>query len=331
MKANVVIKAGGPEVFELREVAKPEPGLNEVLVQVCACGVNPVDYKIRKGLVGGPHTYPLILGYDVSGIVEAVGEGVTDPKPGDAVYYCSPIDIPGAYAAYHTVNHRLVAPKPNGLSHPEAASIPLVGLTVWESLFDRGGIRIGETILIHAGAGGTGSMGIQLARWAGLTIITTTRRENEPFVRELGADDVIDYRQTGFVDAVQSLTDGRGVDIVLDTVGGETLARSFEAVSRDGRVVSIVETEEPINLMPLFMRNASFHYEFMALEMNSGKGFDRKRTILSHLSRLLETNAIRPVIGRTFPLSEAAAAHRWMETQHVQGKVVLTIDEKEES
>lgn len=328
MKANVVTKTGGPEVLELREMPKPEAGPNEALVRVCACGINPVDYKIRKGTVGGPHTYPLILGYDVSGIVETVGQGVTDLEPGDAVYYCSPINIPGAYAAYHTVNHRLVAPKPNRLSHPEAASIPLVGLTVWESLFDRGGIRIGETILIHAGAGGTGSMAIQLARWAGLTIITTTRRENEPFVRELGADHVIDHRQTDFVDGVQSLTDGRGVDIVFDTVGGETLARSFEAVSRDGRVVSIVETEESISLMPLFMRNASFHYEFMALGMNFGEGFDRKRTILSHLSRLLETGSIRPVIQRTFPLAQAAAAHQWMETQHIQGKVVLIIDEK---
>ncbi|MBW2121379.1 MAG: alcohol dehydrogenase catalytic domain-containing protein, partial [Deltaproteobacteria bacterium] len=200
MESNVVTRAGGPEVFELREMPKPEPGTEEVLVRVCACGVNPVDCKIRRGVVGGPHVYPLVLGYDVSGIVEAVGARVTGFHPGDAVFYCSPINMPGAYAEYHKVDHRLVAPKPKNLSHREAASIPLVGLTVWESLFDRAGIRIGETILVHGGSGGTGSMGIQLAHWAGLTVVTTTRRENESFVRRLGADHVIDYREVDFVE-----------------------------------------------------------------------------------------------------------------------------------
>jgi NADPH2:quinone reductase len=291
--------------------------------------VNPVDYKIRKGLVGGPHAYPLILGYDVSGIVEALGDGVTELKPGDAVYYFAPINIPGAYAEYHAIHHRLVAPKPKNLSHAEAASVPLVGLTVWESLFDRAGIRIGESILVHAGAGGTGSMAIQLARWTGATVFTTVRSQNEAFVRSLGADYVIDYQQTDFVEAIKSLTHDRGVDVVFDTVGGEVLARSFEAVSRYGRVVSIVETEEPISLLPLFMRNASFHYEFMALSLNFDEGIDQKRTILLHLGRLLEKHVICPVVQRTFPLAEAGEAHQWLENRQAQGKVVLSIAEEE--
>ncbi len=326
MKACVVTKAGGPEVLEIQEIPKPEPGPEEILVRVFACGINPVDYKIRKGLVSVPYTYPLILGYDVSGIIEAVGSGVMSLRPGDAVYYCPPISLPGAYAEYHKVNWKLAVLKPNKLSHMETASIPLVGLTAWESLFDRGRIRIGETILIHGGAGGVGSMAIQLARWAGLTILTTTEHENEDFVRELGADHAINYRESDFVEAIKALTNGRGVDVVFDTVGGKTLAHSLEAVALNGRVVSIVETKEPISLMPLFLRNASFHYEFMALGMTYGEGFDRKKNILSYLSILAERDIIRPVVQHTYPLAEAAAAHHWLETKHIRGKVVLTIN-----
>jgi NADPH:quinone reductase-like Zn-dependent oxidoreductase len=293
---------------------------------VSACAVNPVDYKIRKGLVGAPHTYPLILGYDISGVVEAMGEKVADIKEGDLVYYFPPINMPGGYAEYHVVDHRLVVPKPRNISHAEAASIPLVGLTVWEALFDRGEIKIGESILVHGGAGGTGSMAIQLAHWSGLKVTTTASKENEAFVRNLGADDVIDYQQNDFVEAISDLTNGRGVNVVLDTVGGEVLERSFEAVALNGRVVSIVETQEPLSLMPLFMRNASFHYEFMALGLNYGEGLEHKRTILFHLSNLIERNAIHPVVQKTLTLEEAPEAHRLLESRHTRGKIVLAIE-----
>lgn len=326
MRASVVTRAGGPEVLEMRDIAKPKPAAGEVLVRVSACAVNPVDYKIRKGLVGAPHDYPLILGYDISGVVEATGGNVTDIKKGDPVYYFPPINIPGGYAEYHVVDHRLVVPKPSNVSHVEAASIPLVGLTVWEALFDRGEIKIGESILVHGGAGGTGSMAIQLAHWAGLRVYTTASKENEAFIRNLGADDVIDYQQDDFVEAINGLTNGQGVNVVLDTVGGEVLERSFEAVALNGRVVSIVETQEPLSLMPLFMRNASFHYEFMALGLNFGEGLEHKRTILFHLSNLIERNAIHPVVQKTLTLDEAPEAHRLLESRHTRGKIVLTIE-----
>ena len=327
MRACVVTRAGSPEVLEMRDMAKPQPTVDEVLVRVSACAVNPVDYKIRKGLVGAPHTYPMILGYDVSGVVEATGKNVTNIKEGDAVYYFPPINLPGGYAEYHVVDHRLVVPKPSNVSYAEAASIPLVGLTVWEALFDRGNIKIGESILIHGGAGGTGSMAIQLAHWAGLRVYTTASKKNEAFIRNLGAEDIIDYQQNDFVEAINDLTNGRGVNIVLDTVGGEVLERSFEAVALNGRVVSIVETQEPLRLMPLFMRNASFHYEFMALGLNFGEGFEHKRTILFHISQLIERNSIHPVVQKTLMLEDATEAHRLLESRHTRGKIVLMIDQ----
>jgi len=324
MKACAIVRAGGAEVFQMREMPTSTPAPNQILVRVSACAINPVDCKIRKGLVDIPYQYPLILGYDVSGVVETVGEGATNFKPGDSVFYCGPINLPGGYAEYHIVDQRLVMPKPFNLSHVEAASIPLVGLTAWEALFERGAITIGETILIQGGGGGVGSMAIQLAKWAGLTIFATDKTENGAFVRELGADYFIDYLKDDFLGKVKDLTKGRGVDVVFDTVGGETLARSFEAVRRDGRVVSIVEERKPMNLIPLFLRNATFHYEFMALAMTYGE-FDHKRTVLSYLSTLIERNFICPVVKRTYPLAQAAEAHDCLENNRVPGKIVLEI------
>ena len=226
MKALILKSFGGPESFELRDVPKPVPHTGQVLVRVHATSINPLDYQVRRGDYADLVPLPAITGHDVSGVVEEVGPGVTSFAPGDEVWYTPQIfDGPGSYAEYHVAAEGIIGKKPPALSHLEAASLSLVGGTAREALVVRAALRVGESILVHGGAGGVGHVAIQLAKAIGAQVFTTVRDVNVEFARSLGADVIIDYEKEDYVHAILRETDGRGVDVVFDTIGGHTRSR----------------------------------------------------------------------------------------------------------
>lgn len=323
MKAIGISRYGGTDVLEEMDIDKPAPGPGQVRVKVFACGLNPVDFKIRQGMLPLPFAFPVLLGYDVSGEVEAVGPGVTDFEAGDEVFYSAEL-LSGALAEYHVVEEEIVALKPSGLLHAEAASVPLAGLTAWQALFDRLAIKPGEVVLIHGGAGGVGSIAVQLACWIGCEIVTTASRGNLELVEELGADVAVDYASQDFVQAALDATSGEGVDAVLDTVGGEIFLRSFDALMPHGRLASIVPEHmegQPLEaLSKAFFKNAEVHFHFM----------ERERPALDALGRLLERGFIEPVVNEVIPfeVADVAKAHEQMASGHGRGKLVVAIEKE---
>lgn len=314
MKAMVINSYGDTNVFEYKEMPVPKPKGRELLVQVFSTSVNPVDIKIRKGLVQTGLKPPQILGFDVSGVVVETGEKVVDFKIGDEVYYLPRIiGSQGAYAEYHLVEEEIVARKPSNLSHLEAAAVPLVASTAWDSLVERCKIKLGESILIHAGAGGVGSIAIQLSKLLGLFVIATCRSANFDFVKNLGADILIDYRSQDFVQAVMKETKGEGVDVVFDTIGGENLTKSFDVLRPYGRIASIVRVDA--NIQPAFAKNISIHPVFV----QSG------RQKLDIIRDLLERKRLKPVIDSAIQLKDVPKAHEKLEKGGVKGKIVVDL------
>ena len=306
MKAVVLDRFGGADALELRDVPVPDVGPRQVRVRVHATAVNPLDYQIRRGDYPDEVPLPAIIGHDISGVIEEVGSHVSEFLVGDEVYYTPRIFVgPGSYAEQHVADVDLVGRKPENLSHLEAASVTLVGGTVWESLVTRAQLTVGETILVHGGAGGVGTIAIQVAKAMGARVIATARTDDREFVRSLGADEAIDYASTDAVDAVAELTRGTGVDVVFDTIGGDTLTRSPLALADGGRVVSIVDIARPQNLIEAWGKNAAYHYVFT--RQNRGK--------LDSLTALLERGLVTPVIGATLPLARMAEAHEILENR----------------
>ncbi|MFG0231342.1 zinc-dependent alcohol dehydrogenase family protein [Achromobacter sp. 413638] len=318
MKAIVLKSFGGPESFELCDVPKPVPQAGQVLVRVHATSINPLDYQVRRGDYPDLVPLPAITGHDVSGVVEAVGAGVTAYAPGDEVWYTPQIfEGQGSYAEYHVAAESIVGRKPAALSHLEAASLSLVGGTACEALVARAGLRVGESILIHGGAGGVGHVAIQLAKAIGARVLTTVREANFAFAREMGADVLIDYEKEDYIDAVLRATDGRGVDVVFDTIGGDALSRSPDALAQLGRVVSIVDIAQPQNLIQAWGKNAAYHFVFT--RQNSGK--------LDELSALVAQGRLRPHVGAVYALADVPAAHARLESRNngVRGKVAIEV------
>ena len=318
MKAIVLKSFGGPEAFELCDVPQPVPEAGQVLVRVHATSINPLDYQVRRGDYADLVPLPAITGHDVSGVVAAIGPGVTSFSVGDEVWYTPQIfDGPGSYAEYHVAAESIVGKKPASLSHFEAASLTLVGGTAWEALVVRAALRVGESILIHGGAGGVGHVAVQLARAIGAKVFTTVRETNFQFARSLGADVVIDYKHDDYVEAILQETGGRGVDVVFDTIGGDTLSRSPDVLAQLGRVVSIVDTAQPQNLIQAWGKNASYHFVFT--RQNRGK--------LDELSALVERGQLRPHVGAVYSLAELPLAHARLESPHngLQGKIAIAI------
>jgi NADPH2:quinone reductase len=319
MKAIILKSFGGPESFELRDVPKPVPNASQVLVRVHATSINPLDFQVRRGDYPDLVPLPSITGHDISGVVEAIGPGVKTFSPGDEVWYTPQIfDGPGSYAEYHVASENIIGKKPASLSHLEAASLTLVGGTAWEALVVRAALRVGESILIHGGAGGVGHVAIQLAKAMGARVFTTVREENFEFARSLGADVVIDYQQEDYVDAIMRETGGRGVDVVFDTIGGDTLSRSPDALAQLGRVVSIVDLSKPQNLVQAWGKNASYHFVFT--RQNRGK--------LDDLSALIERGQLKPHVGAVYSLADIPLAHARLETPNngIRGKIVIAVD-----
>ncbi|VFR74080.1 Bifunctional protein: zinc-containing alcohol dehydrogenase; quinone oxidoreductase (NADPH:quinone reductase); Similar to arginate lyase [plant metagenome] len=315
----VLTAFGGPDAFELRDVPKPVPQAGQVLVRVHATSINPLDYQVRRGDYPDLVPLPAITGHDVSGVVEAVGPGVTAFAPGDEVWYTPQIfDGQGSYAEYHVAAENIIGRKPASLSHLEAASLTLVGGTVWEALTVRAALRVGESILVHGGAGGVGHVAIQVAKAIGAKVFTTVREANVAFVRSLGADVTIDYEKEDYVDVIRRETGGRGVDVVFDTIGGNTLARSPDAIAQLGRVVSIVDIAQPQNLIQAWGKNASYHFVFT--RQNRGK--------LDELRTLIDRGQLRPHVGAVYSLAEIPRAHARLENLNngLKGKIAIAVD-----
>lgn len=323
MKAIVLTAFGGIENLQLQEVPVPTFDAGDLLVRVFASSINPLDYQIRRGDYPDYVPLPAIIGHDVSGVVERVGPGVVDFKPGDEVFYTPKIFGPkgGSYAEYNVVAQELVTHKPINLSHAQAASITLTGGTAWEALVTRVRLQPAESILVHGGAGGVGTIAIQLAKAMGARVFTTCRGEQSDFLISLGADATIDYERSDYVEEIARLSGGGGVNVVLDTIGGKTLERSPHVLADGGRVVSLVDIATPQNLVAAWGVNAEYHFVFT--RQNRGK--------LLALKALLERGLIRPVIGATFPLAEIGAAHTVLEQGRtnggpLRGKVVIEVN-----
>ncbi|MUG96170.1 zinc-binding dehydrogenase [Scytonema sp. UIC 10036] len=313
MKAVLLTGFGNVDRFELQEVPKPQPKLREVLVRVHATSVNPIDYQTRRGDYQNLVKLPAILGVDISGVVEAVGESVTKFKVGDEVYYSPQLfSEAGSYAEYHVAHEQIVAHKPTNLSHVEAACFPLAAGTAWDCLVTRGQLLVGETVLIHAGAGGVGSFAIQLAKAMGAYIFTTCSTKNLDFVRKLGADYAIDYTNEDYVDVIQRFTHGKGVDLVLDTIGGDTIEQT-NVLRSYGRLVSIVDTATPQSLLQAWGKNLTMHFVFTS----------QHHAKLESLRYLIERQQLRPLIDSVLPWNQVAKAHRRIEQGGTRGKVVL--------
>ena len=306
MKAVLIHRFGEPEVLKLEEVAMPQAAMGEVLVRVQAAGINPVDFQTRAGLgvAARLNGFPIILGWDLSGVIESVGSGVERFKVGDQVYGMTRFpDLAKAYAEFTVAPEKDLAFKPKNLSHLEAAAMPLAALTAHQAL-ETMNLRAGQTVLVHAAAGGVGQFAVQLAQVRGAQVIGTAQSKNREFVRQLGAAFLDDT--TGAFEQNLEL-----VDAVLDTVGGEIQIRSFTVVKPGGWVVSTIDA------VPNWLR--SQHPTIRAqhvLVQPSG-------TQLEHLAVLVENNQLKPFLGKIFPLEEVIQAHKFAESHHVDGKIVL--------
>ncbi|MCZ2112700.1 MAG: NADP-dependent oxidoreductase [Anaerolineae bacterium] len=332
MKAAFIRRYGGSDVVELGELPEPQAGPGELLVEVHAASVNPVDFKIRDGLLKliVPFGFPLILGNDLSGTVKAVGAGVTRFRPGDAVFARMDKKRIGAFAEFAVVAEADAALKPANLSHIEAAAVPLAGLTAWQALFEIGGLKAGQKVLIHAGSGGVGSFALQLARHAGATVATTVGARNAELVRGLGADIVIDYKSQRFEDVVS------GQDLVFDTQAGDIQHRSFAVLRRGGVLVSIAGKPDgrlarAWGLNPLLgvlldflnrktlrlAKRNGVRYEYLFMHPSGEQ--------LEQIGRLLAEGSVRPIIDKVFPLAQVREALAHVEAGHATGKVVVEV------
>jgi NADPH:quinone reductase-like Zn-dependent oxidoreductase len=321
MKAVRIHKhRGGPQdlVYE-EDVARPHPKEGEVLVKVCATGVTLNEIVWIWDSPG--ISLPLVLGHELSGLVEEIGRGVTNMKVGEAVYGLtdpSSVTRDGAEADYIIATDSEIAPKPRTLDHENAAGVPMAGLTAWQALFDHAHLSSKDTILIHGAAGGVGSIAVQLAKWAGAHVIGTASTHNITLLKDLGVDEVIDYKNANFEEKV------RDVDIVFDTVGGKTLERSWEVLRKGGRLVSVATQELPASYDKLegyFKEKADSH------------GIDAKWFIvhsskdqLIQIGELIDSGQVKPIVDTILPLSEASEAYEGAKENHKYGKIVLRVN-----
>jgi NADPH:quinone reductase-like Zn-dependent oxidoreductase len=306
MKAVVAHEYGAPEVLKFEEVQRPEPNEDEALVRVVASSVNPADPLTLSGKYArefGTHL-PLIPGYDIAGVVEKTGASVTKLKVGEAVYGYPTFG--GAWADYVTVKESEVAAKPKSLNFVESAAVPMGALTAWQSLVDVAKLQAGQTVLIHGGSGGVGSFAIQIAKARGAHVIATASTANQDLLKQLGADVAVDYTKTKFEDVAKN------VDVVLDPVGKETLARSYGVVKKGGIVMSLVARPDPVELKKHEIHGAGISSHPDAED-------------LAEIAQLIDAGKIKPMVTQVLPLSEAIAAQQKAATHHTRGKVVLRI------
>ncbi len=309
MKAIVAHEYGEPEVLKYEDTPRPEPKENELLVRVIACGVNPADPLVISGRLAkefGTHL-PLIPGYDVAGMVEKTGTRVTKFKAGDAVYGYALFG--GGWAEYAVLAENEAAIKPKNTTFSDAAAVPLAALTAWQALLDVAKLSAGQTVLIHGGSGGVGSFAVQIAKARGAKVIATASTANQDLLKQLGADVAIDYTKTKFEDVAKD------VDIVLDPVGRDTLARSYAVVKKGGLIATLVEQASQAQLDKYGIRGAPIF----------GKPDGNE---LAEITKLIEAGKIKPIVSQTFPLTDAVKATQQAETHHTRGKLVIKIAEE---
>ncbi len=326
MHAMGIHQHGGADQIVPLDIPEPAVGDNDLLVEVHASAVNPVDYKIRQGYIGKDALTPRVLGYDVSGVVRQMGKNVEGFQIGDAVYASPSLARHGANAELVAIDYRTAAPKPANLPHDEAAALPLVTLTAWESLHDHGRMHRGDTVFIQAGGGGVGHIAIQLAKLHGCRVLTTASSESSlRLCRDLGADVVINHRHENVVERVMQETDGKGVPVSFDTVGGDAFKQCLEVVAVSGRLVTIVSVPEGVDVNPLKFKSASLHLEFMGASTLLMVRPERQGQTLRTVTELVEADRLKPHIGHTFPLDQLAKAHEQQETGRTTGKIVVKV------
>ena len=333
MKTVYMTAAGGPEVLHYADAPDPKIGsATEVLVRLKAAGLNPVDVKQRGRGTWYPSTPPVILGIDGAGVIERAGAGVKRFRPGDEVFFAHGGygKEPGNYAEYAVVEERFLARKPKGVSFAEAAAAPSSLISAWEALFTHGRLGKDETVLIQAGAGGVGHLAVQLAREAGARVAATVNTdEKAELVKALGAERVIFYEKTDFVKECLDWTGGAGVDFAVDLVGGKSFFRAFPALRFYGRIVTLLGPDpKSADWTEARMRNltVSFYLMFVPMYYGLDAHIERQAGILASCAELLERGKIRVHVSVTFPLREAAEAHRLLEKGDTTGKIVLVMD-----
>lgn len=308
MKAAYIEQYGGSEQFKVGELERPVVGADDVLIAVHAASVNPVDWKLREGYLKEMLSYdmPLIIGWDVSGVIEEVGANVPDFKVGDEVFSRPDIARQGTYAEYVAVDAHLVVKKPEALTFEEAASLPLVAHTAWQVMFEVMDAKAGDKIFIGAGSGGVGTVAIQLAKAHGLYVITSTSTKNVDWVKALGADEVIDYKQQDPAEIVRDL------DFVFDTMGGDGQAKLYQMLKPNGMLVSI---STPPDEEQAKQADARVAYVFM---QPTGER-------LQHIAQAVERGELKPVVDRIFDLDQIKEAHDYGEEGHAKGKIVIKV------
>jgi NADPH:quinone reductase-like Zn-dependent oxidoreductase len=310
MKSVRLHEYGGPEVLRYEDAPIPQLAPDEVLIEVHASSVNPVDWVMREGYFQAflPLTFPATLGRDVAGVVQAVGAEVTTFRPGDAVFAWVDVSRPGAHAEYIAVAADQVRPKPSSLDYFHAAAVPHAGLAAWQILFDIADLSAGQTVLIHAAAGGVGTFAVQLAKWKGARVIGTASARNLDFLRRLGVDEAIDYTSTPFE------TVARDVDVVIDTEGGETQQRSWQVLRPGGILVGMVS---PPSEDEAVARGVRHHYFALRADPDA----------LGKLGELIDAGHVKPIVTTVLPLSEARWAFDFSQSRHTRGKIVLSVRE----
>jgi len=307
MKAVRMHDFGKADVLVYEDAPRPEPKPNEVLVKVHAAGVNPVDWKIRAGSFGKALAqFPMILGGEIAGVVEKCGAEVKGFKPGDEVWALFSASPTGGYAEYAVVAEADLAKKPKSMDFVHAAGVPLAALTAWQAIIDTAGLKEGQTVLIHAGAGGVGHFAIQIAKAKGAKVIATASANHLAFLKELGADVAIDYKAQKFEELAKD------VDVVLDSIGKDTQERSLGCLKKGGFLVSIVQPPDKKKLDELGLKGAILRVKANVKE-------------LDELAKLIEAKKLKCVVSETVPLAEAKRAHELSETGHTQGKIVLQV------
>jgi len=305
MKAVRIHEFGGPNVLKYEDVPMPQPGPGEIRIQVIAAGVNPADWKMREGWMKVP--LPITMGLDVAGVVDAAGEQVSSFRPGDIVF--AKVSPPqGGYAEYTVVNASQAALKPKSIGFIESAAIPVAGLTAWQSLFDIGGLKEGQSALIHGAAGGVGSFAVQFAKWKGAHVIGTASAGNAQFLKSMGSDEVIDYKTQRFEDVVHN------VDVVLDTIGGDTFDRSWGVLKPGGFLVTTV-ADVPDGA-------AEAHGVRAKHIVSQADGSE-----LAQIAAIIDEQHVKPIVSMVLPLAEARRAQEMSESHHTHGKIVLRVAE----
>lgn len=309
MKAIRIHQYGPPENLKYEDAPRPDPGPGEVFVRVHATALNPIDWKIRAGYLQNwlKYTLPMIPGWDVSGVIESAASDVVEWKPGDEIYGRPDIQRDGACAEYCVVKASDIAAKPKSIDHVHAAGIPLAGITAWQALFDTAGLEAGQSVLIHAAAGGVGIFAVQLAKWKGAYVYGTASGHNQDFLRSIGVDQPIDYTTTRFEDVA------RNVDVVVDSMAGETRERSWQVLKKGGFLVSLLGQGS--------VDEAAAKYGVRAAIILASP----KPGQLDEIAALVDQGKVKSIVAAEFPLEQAAEAHRLGETNHARGKIVLRV------